>query len=563
MKNNETPQKMTTTLSATTVRTTNNNNSNNNNHAIENSNYSSEKAVEKLIQLLFTAHLPFHFVEQPIFQAFVSALQPNFVVPLKDNLIDHVNSLYAQLLPSLIEYLADDAHGRFSLNAEVWCDSYLVLWVHFLNGKWQRVKLIVGLQPLTNLYDHEEISEKICQEMEKWPSVMRKVMTTRLSIVHRNSLYVSDSMLSHVAAFQESSVQRRIMHDGQIWLPVPHGCLSQVARLIANRLIEVGEAQNVMTKLRSHVGADGGVDVMEDDPLKRSLYLIATSRTKRSVSSSVKGNGTQVLTRGDWAIVDLLERLLVPLNQLTDVIPSHLAFWKVYSLQTILLQEQEKVGDIASGAFTQAISKCVEILNTCWTRDMFGSSTLGYRIAHVLDPRSKLVYYKYKFPNRVDDLKRTVYDIYEKYYTPGCTSTLSSIPIPSEALHSVSDFPEDFQEILCHNLPIEKSPHSLSHSSELEDYLSRDLHIHAKDKFNIEGWWKDHEVEYPHLARMARDFLALTSCSSNSICVEDKENNFVVSKLMSRIEEVHNKLPVDMVRTILLTENWLTTLSRL
>jgi len=58
-------------------------------------------------------------------------------------------------------------------------------------------------------------------------------------------------------------------------------------------------------------------------------------------------------------------------------------------------------------------------------------------------------------------------------------------------------------------------------SSELRDELDRYLSTDPEQVSNVCAWWYEHRVAYPHLHRMALDYLTIPGVSIQSYIVPD------------------------------------------
>lgn len=138
-------------------------------------------------------------------------------------------------------------------------------------------------------------------------------------------------------------------------------------------------------------------------------------------------------------------------------------------------------------------------------------------VATVLDPRFKMKYFEYIFPEiHRDDSSREIervrgicYELMKEYQS-------------KSRLHNETDFLSSFfQSGLVHsgkeaeplsNFDLFVSDTATSSTedakSELDYYLKEKLLPRIRD-FSILTWWKEHDIKYPTLCAIARDFLAI------------------------------------------------------
>jgi hypothetical protein len=121
-----------------------------------------------------------------------------------------------------------------------------------------------------------------------------------------------------------------------------------------------------------------------------------------------------------------------------------------------------------------------------------------YSVATILDPRLKLEYYKkHKWDKRwIAESKKILSDLYERHYAPSTTET-------EEHIDNEDDDNDDvFLHLYSHD-QVEKP-------DELEAHLTSPV-VHRET--DVLQWWKLHEAEFPHLSRMARDYMAIPATS--------------------------------------------------
>ncbi|KZT27265.1 hypothetical protein NEOLEDRAFT_1061268, partial [Neolentinus lepideus HHB14362 ss-1] len=150
-----------------------------------------------------------------------------------------------------------------------------------------------------------------------------------------------------------------------------------------------------------------------------------------------------------------------------------------------------------------------------WYKKTDASS--AYFIMHMLDPRWKLAYVTVQWDHELVASAKTCFEAeFDRYYCAVNTSSNSSTMATQHAgAASVSGMSLHNAEMMvavklhreedqCH-----KGPHE-----ELEMYLSSPLE--PADLDDIVRWWGHHQVQYPVLAWMARDYLAIQGSAVTS-----------------------------------------------
>jgi hypothetical protein len=136
------------------------------------------------------------------------------------------------------------------------------------------------------------------------------------------------------------------------------------------------------------------------------------------------------------------------------------------------------------------------------------SSYLEWSVPLVVDPRYKLDYIKSIFrrafgtegTSKVSRVRRNINKLYADYveYDGG---------INGEGSESDGDSSGDGSS--------DDTGSYLDARNELDLYLN-DPRVEATQDFDILNWWKDNNSKYPTVARMARDALAMPTCSKLS-----------------------------------------------
>ena len=116
----------------------------------------------------------------------------------------------------------------------------------------------------------------------------------------------------------------------------------------------------------------------------------------------------------------------------------------------------------------------------------------------MLDSRLKLDYYEENNWDRgfIDEIKEAVYTIYNHNYMPAVYE------------------PNNNQEASCDDDDL--LDHIFGKRRKIDQQNVIELYLKAPQamrKQDVLLWWKVHETEYPHLATMARDYLAVSATS--------------------------------------------------
>ena len=116
---------------------------------------------------------------------------------------------------------------------------------------------------------------------------------------------------------------------------------------------------------------------------------------------------------------------------------------------------------------------------------------------HFLDPRLGLNYYNVapapdQGNENTDVIFAAVNDVYQKYYAPNTTTPVV------EVRKKFSVFPK------------------LKLNDELRSFTQRSSDMQGGSSEDVLSWWKAHSKTYPHLSKMARDYLSIPATSTSS-----------------------------------------------
>ncbi|CAB4375503.1 unnamed protein product [Rhizophagus irregularis] len=142
-----------------------------------------------------------------------------------------------------------------------------------------------------------------------------------------------------------------------------------------------------------------------------------------------------------------------------------------------------------------AIKKGYEKLQIYYSKT---DESIVYPIATILDPRIKLKYYKQQeweeeYINKAIKIIKKQYN--ENYQDDSFNNDLRAQKTDLNNFFSLFEMGDD---------------NDSSNEDELEEYLRKPAVNFKTDPLQ---WWKAHEATYPHLAKMARDYLAIPGTS--------------------------------------------------
>ncbi|CAB4490884.1 unnamed protein product [Rhizophagus irregularis] len=202
------------------------------------------------------------------------------------------------------------------------------------------------------------------------------------------------------------------------------------------------------------------------------------------------------LSDDEWNRIDEVVSVLMIFVHTTNVMSSakYPMLSSVVPLYNYLIDELEDYCEShdSSSDIVIATKAGIEKLERYYAKT---DDTNMYTVATVLDPRLKLGYYedhKWK-QNFINFAKETVLDIYNTKYGPSEHLEGGNVNVDNNGfLNHIFGKQQKIQQ------------------SEVDLYLKAPR---AEPQQDILLWWKANETVYPHLAKMARDYIAITATS--------------------------------------------------
>jgi len=231
------------------------------------------------------------------------------------------------------------------------------------------------------------------------------------------------------------------------------------------------------------------------------------------------------LTDDEWNLLIIVSKLLDLFKQSTDFLcaSTYPTLAITIPVCKLLIDKIEGFKDkYKSKVVNNAIEAAITKLKPYYAR----SSAATYFISTILDPRLKFQYYHAHNwePQWIDTAKTFVEGVYHSY------------------IHLIQDKEQvEHEDLITHIFQqcIVKPKDELTH------YLATPP---ADRQTDVLQWWKLHAQEYPHLAAMARDYLAISATSAPI------ERVFSGADLL---QDKHGLLDEDTIGVCLCLQSWL------
>ncbi|CAO2202752.1 unnamed protein product [Urochloa humidicola] len=259
----------------------------------------------------------------------------------------------------------------------------------------------------------------------------------------------------------------------------------------------------------------------------------------------------------EWAMAFKLFQCLKKFFDLTELLsgtlyPTANLFYRGFCEIKILLDDWCLSEDATISAMATSMSKKFE---KYWKKS---STTLA--VACFLDPRYKkrlIEFYMKKFHGNashvhVDELVNVIKNLYQFYLTTAPSSSRPKTRSEHKEIDTADLLVDNVDEEL-ENYLYETSGPDGDDMNELEKYMA-DPPLRLSGQFDILAWWKNQVDEYPILAKIARDLLAV------QVSTVASESAFSAGGRV--VDPFRSRLDPDMVEALICMKDWVAAARR-
>ncbi|CAN6166829.1 unnamed protein product [Urochloa humidicola] len=451
---------------------------------------------EGLIEMLaMHGHLP-RMVEQDGFRKLVAWLNPTIKMPSDDDLMVNTSNLFQKEKSKMKEELIA-LRGRVCLSVYMWhydpVSPFLCLRVHYIDDEWERQEKIIVFRAVDSSCDVNELSDIILGAVEQWG------LDGKVFCIILDDAFIDDSVASIVKA---KLLERNQLTDNRSLFVVRYAThlLDQVIQVGLN---ELGKIMDKLSKCPKH--------------------------TKSLTASAVQyPNYRYAPSSADWWTARKICSILDDLHKHVDFAlkyptPAHFfnMAWDVkkdVDFKSYICKDDD--------AFSKIQEKMQNKFKECWKICFF-----HFCMPMFMDPECRMERMKSRIwlcdlDKNVRDYIRGVFDTFASLFNeysdqvedPNSTSG-------SQTSKGVVDGDTLVQYYRHHQYQYSERP-----MAELDQYLQAP-HLTTGESAGLERtagkpsslkwwkepcalrWWKEHSLNYPTIARMARDVLALPCIS--------------------------------------------------
>jgi hypothetical protein len=123
---------------------------------------------------------PFSIVEHKGFVEFMQSAQPKFVMPGRKTIRSDCVKMFQNMKIDQIARVSRASH--IALTTDLWTASdltgYMVVTAHYINAKWELIRLIISFRPLPPPHTGQAISDRLSQALLDWKAVNKVAFVT-------------------------------------------------------------------------------------------------------------------------------------------------------------------------------------------------------------------------------------------------------------------------------------------------------------------------------------------------------------------------------------------------
>uniref|UniRef100_A0ACD5YID4 Uncharacterized protein n=1 Tax=Avena sativa TaxID=4498 RepID=A0ACD5YID4_AVESA len=437
------------------------------------------------------------------FTKFVTCLNPMVKMPAEFDMYGYCWRLFDKEKTKLKEKFAA-LRSRICLSAYVWHydlrSPFLCLSVHYIDDEWEKQKNIINFHAVRSC-NAEELSQSILYAIKDW-GLSDKVFSITL-----DDTFLDDSVASHVKA----SLQKWNLRSANQSLFV-----IRYATHLVNQVIQVGKDE---------------LEKVMDKSTKYSKY------TKGHIPSVVHyPNHRYALSPEGWTNAKNICKILEGLQGHTDEIhnccnPADL-FDKVWDVKRMLHRDADFYfwGDKTIFKELEKMQKkfkehwklcCVHI---CMPMIMDPSYRLKRIKSRLWSDTGSYHPGKRRFDDDIEDYIEQVHDVlldlfyeYSDDQVEDTGGTSGSEPRKGTIVKGRDTLMDYYQS--------DKYPYFEQPVTELDRYMQEPSSLSTGES-GVLHWWKEHELTFPTIARMARDILAMPVRTDYSVATRTARRAF-------------------------------------
>uniref|UniRef100_A0A0A9CXS6 BED-type domain-containing protein n=1 Tax=Arundo donax TaxID=35708 RepID=A0A0A9CXS6_ARUDO len=534
--------------------------------------YDPAKIRELICKMIIVHELPFSIVEYSWFNVLLKALNCAYKKVSRITIRNDCMRLYESekdLLKKSFKHV-----NRISLTCDLWTSNqticYMSLVAHYIDANWTMQCRVINFMELDPPHTGVVISNAISDCLAAW-----KIEDKIASITFDNASNNDTAVKLLLAKFT---------NRGTLWFNgkfLHNRCCAHILNLVVQDGLQVigplidkvRETIKYIKKSNSRsYKFNADVDSLNLDRRKKMVLDVCTRwgstykmlesafhyRAAIDVYAAGDANYRWQPTEAEWMLYKEISNVLGVLHAATEEFSgskyptSNLFYPHIVNVKKALC-ELKRSKEIVLQKMADAM---MEKFDKYWGPDC---NTL-FAIATILDPRFKMGMIQFTFPSMYSEIElpeklvtvestlHELYGIYESAHNQSMSSlknTESTSPCvsASDSTNSVFSSACEFQQFV--------KAQTAAHPSkpDLRKYLEDPVEVIAPENFDILQWWKLHEINYPILAKMAKDVLSVPISTVSS------ESSFSAGGRV--VDDYRSSLLPSTVQALVCTSSWI------
>ncbi|GJW01839.1 zinc finger BED domain-containing protein RICESLEEPER 2-like protein [Tanacetum coccineum] len=513
---------------------------------------SLREARKELATMIILHKYPLSMVEHVGFRRFTETIQPLFK-PVSRNTIKKVIMDMYDFEKTNSMSLLEACKSRIAITTDMWTSEnqkkgFMVVTTHFIDESWVLQNRIMRFAYVPHPHTAKDLANELIDTIVEW-NIDRK-----LSTVTVDNCSTNDSMLKKI---EEKLFGEHLVMEGKL---LHMRCSAHILNLIVKDGLEViGKA---IDNIRDSVAYWKATAKRIEDFHKMARKLKNPTTKNLILDCRTRWNSTYMMLD-----VTLCYKDVFPSMKLKD---------KKYTC--LLLNADWDMAKVVCGKLKTFYDASVLFSGTAYlTANGFFSLLMGIMaVASVLDPRYKLVLGKYFYeiiygPLGEDEVQAAIDNVedfckvlFNEYANAKSYRTNEENSIVCTTTCNVSDHLSQF------DVYVQKTVSATPQISELTNYLSEPVKPRTPD-FDVLAWWKVNARDFPTLALIARDVLAIPLSTVASESAFSTSGRFV-SPHRSRLHpktlealmcaqdwlwsQIKDRAQLDMLLAVLFLKKW-------
>ncbi|CAN0926831.1 Zinc finger BED domain-containing protein RICESLEEPER 1 [Linum grandiflorum] len=529
---------------------------------IGSSTYDPEISRRELAYMIILHEFPLSIVDYVGVRRFASSLNPAFNMVSRNTIKDDIVSIHEEGKAKVMNEL-ERTSSKVALTTDMWTSTnkkkgFMVITAHFIDDNWILQSRILRFLYVPAPHTKDVICEVLFECLIEW-DIDRKLSTVTVDNCSTNDAMIrvllekleAENLILHGTILHmrcAAHILNLIVQDG---LSVIEGCIENIRESVLHWTSSPKRRQKFGDMVRQlHINSSLEL-VLDCRTRWNSTYLmLSIALIYKDVFFRLKHRDpsyTFLPSEEEWDLASEICSKLKKFHEATKAFsgtsyPTSNALFPLICEVKIDLREWVMT---SNGTIRRMAEQMLIKFDRYWE---VIEGPLA--IAVVLDPRYKLKMVEWAFAiiygdrarSELDKIKHLIHDLLDEYKRIEESSDISS-----SSVHPLgqggSTFLSGFDSFV-----VDSTMSNQNGREELEKYLKESL-LPRTQPFDILGWWKNQEVNYPTLRLIAKDILAIPVSTVVS------ESAFSTSGRLLRANR--STLDPVTIEALMCTQNWL------